>query len=325
MAGYLHETSTAAAGSLPLTPDSYISSGLVAHAATQLAAQQGSIKLSQVKVCTFGFHRTLDRSLQEKHEETSLCWRTLTETITPDFAVSARLGSFPVRTMLRLRCNGQQDVVVQHVADPSVGTLWHACAPLRSDTCTQVEFPSDSSVRDADKQDNTGAPEWEVHITVLDTSAAPPHQAALPAQQSAAPVPAQRHRAEGADQEGVPPLGTAPHPGAEELEGHIGLSEQQNSRGHVSIADASAAAPSQSAGRDTSAGQSRVVFAGRGAPSADSPHETWDSVQSAGAQAKPQIAPWTDANGGLNEPYWRSLTQRAMSAVLRSPGMPGCG
>ncbi len=47
----LRQTSNGAAGSLHLAPDSYISSGLVAHAVTQLAAGHGTIKLSQVKVC----------------------------------------------------------------------------------------------------------------------------------------------------------------------------------------------------------------------------------------------------------------------------------
>lgn len=51
VADSLRDESSASAGSLHLAPNSYISSGLVAHAATQLAAGQGTIKLSHVKVC----------------------------------------------------------------------------------------------------------------------------------------------------------------------------------------------------------------------------------------------------------------------------------
>ena len=198
------------------------------------------------------------------------------------------------------------------------------CSSERSDTCTQVELPSDSSAKDADRQDNSGALEWEAHITVHATFAAPPHQAALPTQQSAASMPAQRYRAECADKESSLPHSTAPYQGAAERKEHIARCGQRSSRGQVAAGDATAAAPTQSAGRESSAGQARVAFTGSGAPSASLPHEVWETVQSAGAPVKPQIAPWTDANGRLNEPYWRSLTQRAMSAVLRSPGMPGC-
>ena len=56
VADSLTGTSNSAAGSLHLAPDSYISSGLVAHAVTQLAAGQGTIKLGQVKVCTLEPH-----------------------------------------------------------------------------------------------------------------------------------------------------------------------------------------------------------------------------------------------------------------------------
>ena len=56
MSASLTEASNGVAGSLHLAPDSYISSGLVAYAVTQLAAEQGTIKLSQVKVCTLEAH-----------------------------------------------------------------------------------------------------------------------------------------------------------------------------------------------------------------------------------------------------------------------------
>ena len=33
------------------------------------------------------------------------------------------------------------------------------------------------------------------------------------------------------------------------------------------------------------------------------------------------LQPWTDHRGRLNEPFLRSLTQRAVSVVIRHPGM----
>ena len=53
----LHDESNASAGSLSFAPRSHISSGLVAHAVTQLAAGQGTIKLSHVKVRALRYSR----------------------------------------------------------------------------------------------------------------------------------------------------------------------------------------------------------------------------------------------------------------------------
>ena len=152
-------------------------------------------------------------------------------------------------------------------------------------------------------QGSSGALTWEAHIEVLDTAAAV--------------VPAWGHIREGAEEMSVLPGSTSAYPGAAEAEGHLARPVQQSSRVHLAAAGASA----QSAERDTSVGLPGTVFAGDGAASGLQQAEG-QPLHLAGVQAKPQVAPWTDAAGVLNEPYWRRLTQRAMSAVLRSPGMP---
>ena len=53
---------------------------------------------------------------------------------------------------------------------------------------------------------------------------------------------------------------------------------------------------------------------------AEAPNSTGAAEDCVRAGAQPQQAPWADSNGHINEPYWRSLTQRALSAVMRSPG-----
>ena len=53
---------------------------------------------------------------------------------------------------------------------------------------------------------------------------------------------------------------------------------------------------------------------------AGAPSPAGAAEQSIHADAQPQQAPWADSNGQVNEFYWRSLTQRALSAVMRTPG-----
>ena len=156
------------------------------------------------------------------------------------------------------------------------------------DACAQVEDPSGS----ADRQDSSGTLQWEAHIKVLSTAAAPP-------QHAAAAIPVQRHRREDAEREKALPGSTD----KAAQQGHIAPSAQQSSQND-----------------HAAAGQAHRAIAGTGA--ASSLQEAEGQSQSAAAQEQPQVAPWTDADGALNKPYWRSLTQRAMSAVLRSPGMP---
>ena len=162
----------------------------------------------------------------------------------------------------------------------------------------------------ADMQDSSGALTWEAHIEVLDTVAAPP-------QQAAAAVLAQGHSRECADDTSVLPGSTSAYPGAAEAEGSLERPVQRSSQVHLAAAGTLA----QSAERDTSVGLPGTVFAGNGAASGLQ-QAKGQSLHLAGVQAKPQVAPWTNAAGALNEPYWRRLTQRAMSVVLRSPGMP---
>lgn len=42
--------------------------------------------------------------------------------------------------------------------------------------------------------------------------------------------------------------------------------------------------------------------------------------QDGSAAAAAALLPWHDHMGALNEPYWRGLTQRAISMVIRNPG-----
>lgn len=180
---------------------------------------------------------------------------------------------------------------------------------LTLDAYAQVEALSQSGAAGADRQDSSGALQWEAHIEVLNTAAAPP-------QQAAAAVPAQGHRRESADRASVPPGATSVHPGAAEADECSARHVQQSSQVHLTAVGASA----QYAEKDNSMGLPETVFAGNDAASGlqqakgQPPHL-------AGVQARSQVSPWTDAAGVLNEPYWRRLTQRAMSAVLRSPGM----
>ena len=56
----LRGTSTGAAASLRLPHDAHISSGLIAHCVTRMAAGEGTIKLSNVKVCIPVVHKMSD-------------------------------------------------------------------------------------------------------------------------------------------------------------------------------------------------------------------------------------------------------------------------
>ena len=180
-----------------------------------------------------------------------------------------------------------------------------------SGACAQVEDPSGG----ADRPDSSGTLRWEAHIETLSNAASPP-------QPATAAVPIQGRLREGADRDSGPPRSTAAHPDAAEHEELAAHPPQQSSHKHLATANGSAC-PSGSAQpgeKDTLAGQVGREVAGNGA--APPLQQSKGQSHTAGAQAKPQVAPWTDADGALNEPYWRSLTQHAMSAVLRSPGMP---
>lgn len=63
----LQDTLSGSAGGVRLAPHGHVSSGLVAHALTQLAAGEGAIKLSNVKVSARHF-------LHEAHPRAELVW-----------------------------------------------------------------------------------------------------------------------------------------------------------------------------------------------------------------------------------------------------------
>ena len=179
------------------------------------------------------------------------------------------------------------------------------CSCEALDACIQVEDPAGG----ADRQDSSGTLRWEAHIDVLSMAAAPP-------QPTAAAVPVQRHRREGADRESAAPAPPAHCSGAAEAEAGLANSVPRSSQETLEAARVSA----QSAAKVTLARQPGRASAENDA--APLLQHIEGQAPSAVAQAKPQVAPWTDADGVLNGPYWRSLTQHAMSAVLRSPGMP---
>ena len=97
------------------------------------------------------------------------------------------------------------------------------------------------------------------------------------------------------------------------LEGHAGMPELQDLAG----------AAAQAAAAHTDARKATIGAASSSTPDASNPssgcHELSTDSESAANEAT--LLPWTDHQGRLNRPLWRALTQRAISLVIRHPGM----
>lgn len=199
----------------------------------------------------------------------------------------------------------------------------------------QVEHTQHDS-EDVARQDNLGALHWEAHIEVQHSSPVPPQQAGTAGISSkAAGGLGQGPSISGAPADGAetpeeaPTAGAAPSIGSRAVAGPSKLPSSSVAAGDgVQTPDQGPSnAPAPSTGT-----QSGLAATGHAAEvAAPQSSEQLGSVAEATlheASAQPADAaavglgpaPWSDADGRLNKPYWRSLTQRAMSAVLRSPG-----
>ena len=196
----------------------------------------------------------------------------------------------------------------------------------------QVEHTQHDS-EDVARQDNLGALHWEAHIEVQHSSPVPPQQAGISSE--AAGGPGQGPSISGAPADGAetpgeaPTAGAAPSIGSRAVAGPSKLPSSSVAAGDgARIPDQGPSeAPASSTG--TQSGPAAIGHAAEvAAPqSSEQPSITAEAtLHEASAQPADAAAvglgpaPWSDADGRLNKPYWRSLTQRAMSAVLRSPG-----
>lgn len=199
----------------------------------------------------------------------------------------------------------------------------------------QVEHTQHESEEGA-RQDNLGTLQWEAHIEVQHSAAVPPQQAATAGISSqAAGGPGQVPSTSGAASDGAQTVeqahtaGPAPSMGSRAVASPSELPSSSGTAGDGAQTpdQGPSEAPAPSTGTQSSpaaTGQAAEVAAPQS--SAQPSTAAQATLHKASAQpadaaaAGPEPAPWSDADGRLNEPYWRSLTQRAMSAVLRSPG-----
>ena len=219
----------------------------------------------------------------------------------------------------------------------------HGLSVVESVIGSQVEHRHQDS-EEGRAHEHLGSLRWEAHIGVQHSS--------RPASQCAAPTPAPASP-EGADREpgsdsaslaasaaelpgGEVPAGgpasqsTAPaglqqagldHDMAE-AHAHTGALSMPaaNHAAGQAIETAQAGATCGSAATSPTGAADPQILGHQQAAGASS--STAAAEQSVRAGAQPQQAPWADSSGKIDEPYWRSLTQRALSAVMRSPG--GC-
>ena len=190
--------------------------------------------------------------------------------------------------------------------------------------------------------EHLGSLQWEAHIEVQHSSRA--------AAQCAAPTPA-APSLQGADREpgseSASLAASAAERPARQLPASGSASQStaaddlQQTGQHHDMAEAQAPTGARNMLAAVHAGEQAMAAAQAGATSssaAANPPERADperpgheqaagisaftgaGEQSVRAGPQPQPMPWADSSGKINEPYWRSLTQRALSAVMRSPG-----
>jgi len=146
------------------------------------------------------------------------------------------------------------------------------------------------------------------------TAIVPSLQADVPHQQASATGPPQQHRSEEANGARKLPGGRSRVDAS--AVGDIvqqAVADQHSSHAYNAEAPVVPAVP---------AATKPPLAQGKGGPSESSagPEVQQAADQGASVETEAQIAPWTDGDGVLNELYWRTLTQRAMSAVMRLPG-----
>ena len=198
----------------------------------------------------------------------------------------------------------------------------------------QVEHTQHDS-EDVARQDNLGALHWEAYIEVQHSSAVPAQQARTAGISSeAAGGLGQGPSISGAPADGAetpeegPTAGAAPSIGNRAAAGPIKLPSSSVAAGDGAQTpdQGPSEAPVPSTGTQSSPAATGYAAKVAAPQSSQQPSVAEATLHEASAQPADAAAvglgpaPWSDADGRLNKPYWRSLTQRAMSAVLRSPG-----
>lgn len=151
-------------------------------------------------------------------------------------------------------------------------------------------------------------------MEVQRTAIVPSLRADVPHQQPPVAAAPQQHQTEGADgARKLPGSRSGADAGAVEDRAQKAVADQHSSHAHIADGPLVPAVP---AATEPPAAQGK----GGSGESSAGPDVQQAADQGASVESEAQIAPWTDGDGVLNELYWRSLTQRAMSAVMRLPG-----
>ena len=188
--------------------------------------------------------------------------------------------------------------------------------------------------------EHLGSLRWEAHIEVQHSSR-PAAQCAAPTSAAASPEGADREP--GSDNASLAasaaelPVGEGPA-GGPASQSTAAAALQQAGQDHDMVEAPAPTGARSTPAADHAAGQAMTAAQAEAACGSAAPpptegadpegveHDqaarasTGVAEQSVRAGAQPQQAPWADSHGQINEPYWRSLTQRALSAVMRSPG-----